>query len=67
MKLDAIIGENNTLTVEYDTAGQDALIKAGILSGLWKAIDSDKIGQLEQEVAELKRKNRKLRRKLREK
>jgi hypothetical protein len=67
MKLDAIMGEGNTLTVEYDTAGQEALIKAGILSGLWKAIDSDKIGQLEQEVAILKKKNRKLRRKLREK
>lgn len=66
MKLDAIM-DNNTITVEYDTAGQEALIKAGIFSGIWKALDNDKIGQLEQEVAELKRKNRKLRRKLREK
>ena len=64
MKLDAIMGEGNTITVEYDTAGQEALIKAGILSGLWKAIDSDKIGQLEQEVKRLKKLNRRLREKL---
>lgn len=66
MKLDAKL-EKKLFTVEYDDEGQEALIKAGIFSGVWKAIDSDKIGQLEQEVAELKRKNRKLRRKLREK
>ena len=66
MKLDANL-EKKLLTVEYDDEGQEALIRAGIFSGVWKAIDSDKIGQLEQEVAELKRKNRKLRRKLREK
>jgi len=66
MKLDAKL-EKKLLTVEYDDEGQEALIKAGIFSGVWKAIDSDRIGQLEQEVADLKRKNRKLRRKLREK
>jgi len=64
MRLDAKLEKNNVLSVEYDEEGQEALIKAGILSGLWKAIDTDRIGELEQEVKRLKACNRKLRRKL---
>lgn len=64
MKLECNLDKNNSFTVEYDEEGQDALIKAGIFSGLWKAIDSDKIGQLEQEVKRLKKLNRRLREKL---
>jgi hypothetical protein len=67
MLLEAKLEKNGSFTVEYDDEAQDALIKAGIFSGLWKAIDSDKIGQLEQEVKRLKRLNRKLREKLNEK
>jgi hypothetical protein len=66
MRLDAQLTEGNQLTVDYDEEGRDALIQAGILSGIWKAIDSDRIGQLEQEVKRLKKLNRKLRRKLNE-
>ena len=64
MKLECNLDKNNSFTVEYDEEGQEALIKAGIFSGLWKAIDSDKIGQLEQEVKRLKKLNRRLREKL---
>jgi hypothetical protein len=64
MLLEAKLEKNGSFTVEYDDEAQDALIKAGIFSGLWKAIDSDKIGQLEQEVKRLKRLNRRLRKKL---
>ena len=64
MLLDCKLEKNGSFTIEYDEEGQDALIKAGIFSGIWKAIDSDKIGQLEQEVKRLKRLNRRLRKKL---
>jgi hypothetical protein len=64
MLLEAKLEKNGSFTVEYDEEGQEALIKAGIFSGLWKAIDSDKIGQLEQEVKRLKKLNRRLREKL---
>lgn len=64
VKLECNIDKNNSFTVEYDEEGQEALIKAGIFSGLWKAIDSDRIGQLEQEVKRLKKLNRRLREKL---
>lgn len=66
MQLDCKLEKNGSFTVDYDEEGQEALIKAGILSGVWKAIDSDHIGQLEQEVKRLKKLNRKLRRKLNE-
>ena len=66
MRLDCTLADNNQFTVDYDEEGQQVLIKAGILSGVWKAIDSDRIGQLEQEVKRLKKLNRKLRRKLNE-
>ena len=66
MRLEAQLTEGSQLTVEYDEEGRDALIQAGILSGVWKAIDTDRIGQLEQEVKRLKKLNRKLRRKLNE-
>jgi hypothetical protein len=64
MKLECTLEKNGSFTIEYDEEGQDALIKAGIFSGLWKAIDTDKIGQLEQEVKRLKKLNRRLREKL---
>ena len=64
MKLECKLAEHNKLTVDYDEKGRDALIQAGIFSGLWKAMDSDRIGELEQEVRRLKKLNRKLRRKL---
>lgn len=67
MKLDATLGENNVLTVEYDEDARDQLVKAAILSALYSSMDKELIGQLEQEVAVLKEKNRKLRKKLREK
>ena len=66
MQLDCKLEKNGSFTVDYDEEGQEALIKAGILSGVWKAIDTDRIGQLEQEVKRLKKLNRKLRRKLNE-
>lgn len=66
MQLDCKLEKNGSFTVEYDEEGQQVLIKAGILSGVWKAIDTDRIAQLEQEVKRLKKLNRKLRRKLNE-
>ena len=65
MRLDCNLEKNGSFTIEYDEEGQDALIKAGIFSGIWKAIDTDRIGQLEQEVLRLKKRNRKLRERLR--
>jgi hypothetical protein len=63
MRLDAKL-EKNKLTVDYDEEAQEALIRAGIFSGIWKAIDQEQIGQLEQEVKRLKKRNRRLREKL---
>ena len=65
MLLEARMLANNKLEVEYDEEAQNALVQAGIFSGLWKAVDADKIGQLEQEVLRLKKRNRKLRERLR--
>ncbi len=66
MLLEAKIEENGKLTVEYDEEGHDGLIRAGIFSGLWKAMDDNRIGELEQEIKRLKKVNRKLRKKLRD-
>lgn len=65
MKLEATIS-GNVLTVEYDDAGQDLLIKAGILSAAKMVEDQEKIAELEQQVADLKKEIKKLKKELKD-
>ena len=67
MKLEATMGENGVMHIEYDEETRDQLVKSAIYAALYASIDKEKIGELEQKVAKLKRKNKKLKKRLNEK
>ena len=60
MKLDARFKDDGTLELEYDQEAEDMLIKAGVYSALYSAIDKEKIAKLEARVAHWRRKYYKL-------
>lgn len=65
MLVNATIDKNGVLTVEYDDAGRDALLKAGVYGAINSAIDAEKIAKLELRVKQLQARTSKLRKKLR--